>query len=145
MYHLYLLPLVDFLVAWLCSSKKTRHKDKRKSFASPMNPGARLPIPVFRNPFFGPPKPVPARIPEDSFFSCFFFFRRNFFTGTWFWRGLENSCFQPLSQEFFPGIPAGQKFLYLHRIPLDSSGFLRIPPDSSGFLRIPVPAKSCLN
>jgi hypothetical protein len=37
---------------------------------------ARLPIPVFRNPFFGPPKPVPARIPED--FSFFLFFLEEF-------------------------------------------------------------------
>ena len=67
---------------------------------------------------------------------------------------VENSCFQLLSQDFFAEIPAGQEFLYLHWIPLDSSGFLwipldssgflRIPPDSSGLLRIPVPVKSCL-
>jgi hypothetical protein len=86
-----------------------------------------LPIPVFRNPFFLPQKPVPASIPEDFFF---YFFRRNFFTGMWLWRGLENSCSQPLSQGFFAGIPVGQEFLYLHRIPPDSSGFLQIPPDS---------------
>jgi hypothetical protein len=40
-----------------------------------------------------------------SFFPVFF--RRNFFTGAWFGRGLVNSCFQPLSQDFFAGIPAG--------------------------------------
>jgi hypothetical protein len=61
-------------------------------------------------------------IPEDSFFS---FFWRNLFTGTWFWRGLENSCFPPLLQDFFAGIPAGQEFLYFHQIPPDSSGFLQ--------------------
>jgi hypothetical protein len=33
----------------------------------------RLPIPVFRNPFFGPTKPVPVRILEDFFFPHFFF------------------------------------------------------------------------
>ena len=81
----------------------------------------RLPIPVFRNPFFEPPKPIPARISED------FFFQRNFFTGMWCWRGFENSCFQPLLQDFFAGISVGQKFLYLHRIPSDSSGFLFLP------------------
>jgi hypothetical protein len=32
----------------------------------------RLPIPVFRNPFFGPTKPVPVRILEDFFFPHFF-------------------------------------------------------------------------
>ncbi len=57
----------------------------------------------------------------------FTFFWRNLFTGTWFWRGLRNSCFQPLLQDFFAGIPAGQELPYFHQIPLDSSGFLQIP------------------
>ena len=35
--------------------------------------------------------------------------------------GLEISCFQTLSQDFL------QEFLYLHRIPPNSSGFL-FPP-----------------
>ena len=35
--------------------------------------GPRLPIPAFRNSIVGPPKPVPARIAEDFYFSCFFF------------------------------------------------------------------------
>jgi hypothetical protein len=48
--------------------------------------------------------------------------------------GLRNSCFLPLLQDFFAGIPAGQEFLHLQRIPADSSGFLWIP----------VPAKCCL-
>jgi hypothetical protein len=61
------------------------------------------------------------------FFLCF---PDEFFTGTWFWRGSQEFLFSPLSQEFFTGIPAGQEFLYLLRIPPDSSGFLRIPPDS---------------
>ena len=39
--------------------------------------------------------------------------------------GLEISCFQTLSQDFFAGIPV-------------------FALDSSKFLRIPVPAKSCL-
>jgi hypothetical protein len=34
-------------------------------------------------------------------------------------------------RNFFAGIPVGQEFLYLLRIPLDSSGFLLIP---AGFL-----------
>ncbi len=49
----------------------------------------------------------------------------------WFLRGLENFCFQPLLQDFVAGIPAGQEFLYFHRIAPDSCGFLRIP---AGFL-----------
>jgi hypothetical protein len=36
-------------------------------------------------------------------------------------------------QEFFAGIPGGQEFLHL----------LRIPQESGGFRRIPVPANSC--
>jgi hypothetical protein len=75
------------------------------------------------------------RIPEDFFFSCVF--RRNFSQERGFGGGLRNSCFLPLSQEFFAGIPAGQEFLHLQWIPPDSSGFLRIPLDSPGFLRIP--------
>jgi hypothetical protein len=72
------------------------------------------------------------RIPEDFFF--FLCFRRNFSQEHGFGGGLRSSCFSPLSQEFFPGITAGQEFLHLQRI----------PPDSSRFLRIPVPAKRCL-
>ncbi len=53
------------------------------------------------------------------------------FTGTWFWRGLRNSCFQPFLHDFFAGIPAGQEFLYFHQITPDSFGFLWIP---AGFL-----------
>ncbi len=83
-----------------------------------------------RNLFLGPKKPfLPGflRIPED-----FFFFRRNFSQEPPFGEGRRNSCFLPISQEFFAGIPVGQEFLYL----------LRISPDSSGFLQIPVPAKT---
>ena len=67
-----------------------------------------------------------------SFFLIFseeFLHRNVVLEGSW-WRVLENACFQPLSEDFFARIPAGQKFLYLHRIPPDSSGFLWIPPDS---------------
>jgi hypothetical protein len=42
--------------------------------------------------------------------------------------------FFSLLQEFFAGIPVGQEFLYL----------LRIPRESGGFLQIPVPANCCL-
>jgi hypothetical protein len=82
--------------------------------------------------YFWSSKTEKNRIPEDFFF--FLCFLEEFFTGAWFWRGQRNSCFLPLSQEFFAGIPVGQEFLYL----------LRIPPDSYGFLRIPVPAKAVL-
>jgi hypothetical protein len=68
------------------------------------------------------------RIPED-----FFYFRRNFSQEPPFGGGRRNSCFLPISQEFFAGIPAGQEFLYL----------LRIPQESGGFWRISVHAKSC--
>jgi len=77
-------------------------------------------------------KTVTDRIPEDFFF--FLLFPEDFFTGTWFWRGRRNSCFFSLLQEFFAGIPAGQEFLNL----------LRIPTESGGFLQIPVPANCCL-
>jgi len=77
---------------------------------------ARLPIPVFRNLFFGCKKmflPGFLRI----FFLCYW---EEFFTGMWFWRGRRNSGFWTPSQDFCAGIPVGQEFLY----------FLQIPPDS---------------
>ena len=49
--------------------KLTTEKNAPASRAISM---ARLPIPVIGNSFFGPLKPVPARIPEDFFFSVFF-------------------------------------------------------------------------
>ena len=81
-------------------------------------------IPVFRNLFFGR-KNVPARIPEDYFpvFSGGIFHRNVVLEG---------------SQEFLiffatTGIVCrnsyGQEFLYLPRIPPDSSGFL-FPPSA---------------
>jgi hypothetical protein len=87
-----------------------------------------------RNLFLGH-KNSKKRIPEDFFFSCVF--RRIFSQERGFGGCLRNSCFLPLSQDFFAGIPAGQEFLRLQRIPPDSFGFLWIPPNSSGFLRIP--------
>jgi hypothetical protein len=68
------------------------------------------------------------RIPEDFFFPVFSkgIFHRNVVFGG----GLRNSCFSPLSQDFFAGIPAGQEFLFFQWIPQDSSRFLRIPLDS---------------
>jgi hypothetical protein len=91
-----------------------------------------LHIPVFRNLFFGPKKLFLPGFLRISVFSCVFW--RNFSQEHGFGGGLRNSCFLPLSQEFFAGIPAGQEFLHLQRIPLDSSGFLQIP----------VPTKRCL-
>jgi hypothetical protein len=87
---------------------------------------------LFSGIFFWTKKPVPARIPEDFFFSCIFW--RNFSQERGLGGGLRNSCFLLLSQVIFAGIPAGQEFLHLQRIPRDSSGFLRIP----------VPTKCCL-
>jgi hypothetical protein len=84
-----------------------------------------LHIPVFKNLFFGPKKPFLPGFPRISFFLCVF--RRNFSQERGYGGGLRNSCFSPLSQDFFAGIPAGQEFLCLQWIPtdsLDSSGFL---------------------
>jgi hypothetical protein len=86
-----------------------------------------LPIPVFRNLFFGSKKPFLTGFLRISFFPAFSggIFHRNVF--------LEGS------QEFrffsdFTGIfcrnSCGQEFLYLLRIPEDSGGFRRIPEDS---------------
>jgi hypothetical protein len=62
-----------------------------------------------------------------SFFSCVF--QRNFSQECGFGGGRRNSCFLPLSPDFFAGIPVGQEFLYLLRIPPDSAGFL-FPPNA---------------
>jgi hypothetical protein len=77
--------------------------------------------------YFWGSKTVKKRITEDFFFSLCF--SEEFFTGTWFWRGSQKFLFLPLSQDFFAGIPAGQEFLRLQRIPLDSTGFL-FPPNA---------------
>jgi hypothetical protein len=80
---------------------------------------ARLPIPVFRNLFFGPKKTVPDRIPEDFFFSCVF--RRKFSQERGFGGIAGIPVLFSLLQEFFAGIP---------EFTSDSSGIRRIPPDS---------------
>jgi hypothetical protein len=68
---------------------------------------------------------------DSSGFLFFPAFSKGFFSQErGFGGGLRNSCFLSLSQDFFAGIPAGQEFLCLQRIPPDSSRFLRIPPDS---------------
>ena len=85
---------------------------------------SRLPIPVFRNLFFGSKKMF-----LTGFLRIFFFLRfpEEFFIGTWFWRGRRNSGFFPILQEFFTRNSCGQySCIY--------SGFLRIPEDSGGFL-----------
>jgi hypothetical protein len=79
---------------------------------------SRLVIPVWQESNLGGSKTEKNRIPEDFFFSCVF--RRNFSQERGFGRGRRNSCFWPLTQEFFAGIPVGQEFMYLHRIPPDS-------------------------
>jgi len=92
---------------------------------------ARLPIPVFRNLFFGSKKPFLTGFLRISFFSAFSggIFHRNVV--------LERS------QEFrffsdFTGIfrrhSCGQEFLHLLRIPLESSGFRRIPVPAKSFV-----------
>jgi hypothetical protein len=77
--------------------------------------------------YFGGSKTVKKGFLRISFFSCVF--RRNFSQERGFGGSLRNSCFSPLSQEFFAGIPVGQEFLRLQQIPLDSSGFL-FPPNA---------------
>jgi hypothetical protein len=52
---------------------------------------------------------------------------RNFFTWTWFWRGLEKSVFCRFHGSF------SQEFLR-DRNSCICTGFLQIPPNSSGFL-----------
>ena len=84
--------------------------------------------------YIGGSKTEKNRIPEDFFFSCVF--RTKFLQESGFGGGRRNSCFWPLSQDFFAGIPVGQNSCIY-------SGFLVIPRNSSGFLWIPVPAKRC--
>ena len=69
-----------------------------------------LVIPVFRNLFFGQ-KNIPARIPEDFFFSCVFW--RNFSQERGFGEVAGIPVFFPLSQEIFAGKPVGLEFVYL--------------------------------
>jgi len=84
----------------------------------------RLPIPVFRNPYFGPQKSIPARISEDYFFRGISSQERGF-------GGVLKipvfSCFHRIFS---------QEFLW-DRYSCICTGFFRIPPDSSGFLFLP--------
>ena len=109
----------------------TSCQTQRRESLAKRNAQPRLPIPVFRNLFLGSKKPFLTGFLRISFFSCVL--RRIFSQERGFGGGRRNSCFLPLSQEFFAGIPVGQEFLYL----------LRIPQESGGFWRISVPAKSC--
>jgi hypothetical protein len=86
-----------------------------------------LPIPVFRNLFFGSKKPFLTGFLRISFFSCVF--RRNFSQERGFGEVAGILVFSIL-QDFL------QEFLW--------AGIPVFTQDSSGFLRIPVPAKSCL-
>jgi hypothetical protein len=77
-------------------------------------------------------KNVPARIPEDSFFSCVF--RRNFSQELGFGEVAGIPVFFSLSQEFFAGIPVGRNsciYPGILQIPEDSGGFL-FPPKAAG-------------
>jgi hypothetical protein len=85
-----------------------------------------LVIPVFQEFIFGVQKQEKTGFLRISFFSCVF--QRNLSQERGFGGGCRNSCFLPISQEFFTGIPAGQEFLRLQWIPPDSSGFL-FPPN----------------
>jgi len=88
---------------------------------------ARLVIPVFRNLLFGPQKAF-----LTGFLRIFFFLRfpEEFLQERGFGGGRSNSCFFPILEEFFAGIPGGQEFLYLLRIPQESGGFWRSPSGS---------------
>jgi hypothetical protein len=78
------------------------HCELGKEVEDTLKEGAGLHIPVFRNIFFGPKKPfLPGFL--RIFFPCVF--RRNFSQERGFGGGCRNSCFLPLSQEFFAGIP----------------------------------------
>ncbi len=94
----------------------------------------RLVIPVWQEFIFWTEKQK-----NTGFLRIFFHFLggRNSFTGTWFWRGLQNSCFQPLLQDFL------QVFLQ-DRNSCISTKLLQIPPDSSGFLQDSCSQQNCL-
>jgi hypothetical protein len=92
---------------------------------------ARLPIHVFRIPFFGPQKHVSARIPEDFFFSCFF--PEEFLHRSVVWEGSCKFLFSAAFTGFFCRNSCGIEITVFAQ---DSSGFL--------LLRILVPTKSCL-
>jgi hypothetical protein len=77
-----------------------------------------LVIPVLRNLFFGPKKAFLTGFLRIFCFSCVFL--RNYSQERGFGGGRSNSCFFPILQEFFAGIPGGQEFLYLPQIPEDS-------------------------
>jgi hypothetical protein len=67
---------------------------------------------------------------QPGFLRIFFFlcFLEDFFTGTWFWRGLQEFLIFAAVTGFFL-----REFLR-GRNSCIYSGFLRLPPDSAGFL-----------
>jgi hypothetical protein len=83
-----------------------------------------LPIPVFRNLFFGPKQLFLTGFLRISFFPAFSggIFHRNMVL-----EGSQESLFFLLLQEFFAGIPADRNSCIY-------SGFLGNPEDSSRFL-----------
>ena len=91
--------------------------------------GPRLPIPAFRNSIVGPPKPVPARIAEDFFFSCFF---------------LEEFLHRNVVLEVFCRFLFSAAFTGFFCRNSCRTGIPIFAEDSCGFLQNPVPAKSCL-
>ncbi len=98
----------------------------RRPLTAPPSRCPSLVIPVFRNLFFGR-KNVPARIPEDSFFSVFSggIFHRNVVV-----ERLQEFLFFCCHGNF------SQEFLW-DRNSCIYPGILRIPPVSGGFRRIP--------
>ena len=66
---------------------------------------SRLPIPVFRNLFFGSKKPFLTGFLRILFYPAFSggIFHRNVFL-----EGSQEFCFFPILQEFFAGIPVGR-------------------------------------
>jgi len=96
---------------------------------------------LFQEFIFWTQKTVPARIPEDFFFSCVF---RSIFSQE---RGFGEVAGIPVFFRFYRNF--SQEFLW-DRNSCIYPGISRIPagipvftPESSGFRRIPVPAKSC--
>ncbi len=80
--------LLNVLLAMLDKDvAEINYKDVQELLVHPKEFKTRLHIPVFRNLFFGPKKPIPARIPEDLFF--FLCFPEAFFTGMWFLEGVS--------------------------------------------------------
>jgi hypothetical protein len=85
---------------------------------------SRLVIPVFRNIFFGPKKPFLTGFLRISFFLRFL---EEFFTGTWFWRGLQEFLFAAAFTGIFCRNSCGT---VIPVFTLNYTRIRRIPPDS---------------